>query len=82
MVAQFTGDGDQDTNDFTVKEGWEIRWETTGATFKFAITGTQDLGTVVDHPGEGGGSTFPTGSGTFRIHVTAQGQWTIRIVDH
>lgn len=81
-VAKLSGTGDQTTKSFQVKKGWEIRWATTGTTFKFAITGDRDFGTVVDHQGAGGGSTYPIGSGTFRLQVSADGPWTVRIVDH
>jgi hypothetical protein len=82
QVAEFSGTGDHETDSFEVEEGWEILWETSGTTFKFAITGDQDFGTVVDHEGEGGGSTSPVGSGTFRVLVTADGPWSIRIINH
>jgi hypothetical protein len=82
QVAQFSGTGDDETASFAVEEGWEILWESSGTTFKLGITGDQDFGTVVDHEGEGGGSTSPVGSGTFRLLVTADGPWNIRIVNH
>ena len=79
LVAEFSGTGNQDTKEFTVKKGWEIRWETKAGTFQMAITGAQDFGKVVDHPGEGSGATFPIGAGTFQLHITADGPWMVRV---
>ena len=82
VVAESNGDGDQETKSFTVKEGWEIRWETTGASLQVAITGDRDFGTVVNQVGAGGGATYPVGSGTFRLVIKARGPWTIKVVNH
>ena len=79
LVAEFSGSGDQETAEFTVQEGWEIRWETSGESFRFAITGDKDFGTVVDQQGEGGGVTNPAGQGAFRLFITAVGPWTVSI---
>jgi hypothetical protein len=82
VVTEFNGDGDQETKSFAVHDGWEIRWDTNGATFHVAIRGDQNLGTVINQDGPGGGATYPVGSGTFQLDITAQGPWTIKIVNH
>jgi len=82
VVAELNGDGDKETKSFTVKDGWEIRWETTGASLQVAITGDRDFGTVINQVDAGGGATYPVGSGTFRLAIKARGPWTIKVVNH
>jgi len=82
VVVEFSGSSDQTTSPFKVQEGWEIRWQTSAAAFKLGIGGDRDFGTVIDHQGEGSGNTYPVGAGTFQLHITADGPWTVRVLDH
>src|SRR5258708_4260381 len=75
LVATFKGGSNQRTKSFTVNDGWEIRWETNGQRFQVAIRGDQNLGTVIDQEGAGGGATYPVGSGTYQLDITADGRW-------
>lgn len=79
-VAQFRGSGDRITEAFSVREGWSIHWENTGDRFAFAISGDRDLGTVVEQEEPASGVTSPVGGGTFRLEITAEGPWSVRIV--
>lgn len=78
-VAEFSGDADQITSSFEVREGWAIHWESTGEAFAFAIDGDRDFGTVINVDEPGNGVTSPTGSGTYNLEITADGPWTVRI---
>jgi hypothetical protein len=78
-VATFSGDSDQTTGSFQVREGWAIHWDSTGQKFAFAIRGDRDFGTVINITEPGSGVTSPTGTGSFDLEVTAQGAWTISI---
>lgn len=78
-VVEFSGDSDQTTSSFDVREGWAIHWESTGEAFAFAIDGDRDFGTVIDVDEPGNGVTSPTGSGTYNLEITADGPWTVRI---
>lgn len=78
-VAEFSGDGDQTTDSFTVREGWAIEWQSSGERFAYAIRGDRDFGTVIDIDAPGNGVTSPTGSGTFFLDVTAEGPWSITV---
>ena len=78
-VAEFSGDTDQTTSSFDVREGWAIHWESTGEAFAFAIAGDRDFGTVIDVDEPGNGVTSPTGGGTFNLEIAADGPWTVRI---
>ena len=81
FVAEFKGNSDQRTKSFTVNEGWEIRWETHGQSLKVAISGDQNLGTVINQDGAGGGATYPVASGTYQLVITADGRWTITVIN-
>jgi hypothetical protein len=78
-VASFSGESDQTTGSFQVREGWAIHWGSTGQKFAFAIRGDRDFGTVINITEPGRGVTSPTGAGSFHLDVTAQGAWTISI---
>jgi hypothetical protein len=78
-VAEFSGDSNQTTGSFQVREGWAINWESTGQQFAFAIRGDRDFGTVINIDEPGSGVTSPTGAGTFHLDVTAAGPWAISI---
>ena len=78
-VAEFSGDGDQTTSPFQVREGWAIHWDSTAAHFAFAIRGDRDFGTIIDIDEPGSGVTSPTGSGSYNLEITADGPWSIRI---
>jgi hypothetical protein len=82
VVATFRGNKDQRTDTFQVESGWEIRWSTRGKRFAIAVSGAEDLGTVVEQRGKQNGSTFPRGVGAFRLDVTARGPWRIEILNH
>ena len=82
VVATFRGNGNQRTDTFTVDTGWEIAWTTRGKRFAIAVTGAEDLGTVVEQRGKQTGATFPRGAGEFRLDVTARGPWRIQILNH
>lgn len=80
VVAEFSGVSDQTTNTFQVREGWQIHWETEGDRFAFAITGDLDFGTVIEEEGPGSGITSPVPSGSFRLEITAEGPWSVTII--
>lgn len=80
VIAEFDGEGGTETDEFTVAAGWEIHWETSGRRFAIAADGDEDLGSLVEHQGAGGGSTYPEGSGTFSLSITADGPWSLTIV--
>lgn len=78
-VAEFSGTASGTTDSFSVREPWQIHWETQGESFSYAIRGDVDIGTVIEQEGPGSGVTSPMGSGTFHLEITADGPWQIRI---
>jgi hypothetical protein len=79
-VLELSGTGDQVSDPFDVTPGWQVSWQTAGERFALAITGDQDLGTVVDLPGPASGVTAPVSGGRFRLEITAEGPWSITVV--
>lgn len=79
-VASFSGDGDQLTQSFRVREGWRIQWASTGSAFEMAIDGDRNMGTVVQVAGPEDGLAAPPSAGTFHLEITATGSWTITVL--
>ena len=80
-VLSLTGDGDLASPSFQVRTGWRIEWANQGERFSFAIDGDRQFGTVVEQEEPGSGVTSPTGEGTFHLEITADGPWTVEIVE-
>jgi hypothetical protein len=82
VVTTFSGSGNKRTEPFNVDSGWEIRWKTEGKRFAVAVSGAENLGTVIEQRGKQTGATFPRGAGKFRLKITAKGPWRIDIRNH
>lgn len=80
VVAEFTGDTDRVTGDFSVTDGWQIHWQNDGEHFEFAIGGDFNFGTVITQDAPGSGVTSPTPTGTFHLEIRATGPWTVQII--
>jgi hypothetical protein len=65
---------------FEVISGWQIQWQTDGASLAIAVTGDQNLGVIVDEPGPASGVTSLAPAGTFRLDIAASGPWSITVV--
>ena len=79
-VLDLHGTGDEQTKAFDVLIGWQIQWETEGDHIVIAVTGDQDLGDQVDFPGPASGVVSPPASGTFRLQITADGPWSVTVI--
>lgn len=79
-VATFSGNADQVTTAFRVREDWRIEWQTSGPSFAMAITGDRNLGTVVAANQADSGLTAPPVGGTFKLEIRASGPWTIKVL--
>ena len=79
-VAEFAGPGAMQTEPFSVREGWQIHWDSQSDSFELAIGGDQDLGTVVDVEESARGVTTPVVGGTFYLEVSAEGDWSITVI--
>jgi hypothetical protein len=80
IILQISGTEHDVTEPFEVISGWQIQWQTDGASLAIAVTGDQNLGIVVDEPGPASGVTSLAPAGTFRLDIAARGPWSITIV--
>lgn len=79
-VAHFNGPGAATTGEFRVREGWQIHWDSESDTFSLAIRGDRDFGTVVEVDEPTSGITAPVGGGTFFLEVSAEGDWSVEVI--
>jgi hypothetical protein len=79
-VLELEGTGNQRSKAFDVLVGWQIQWATDGDHLVIAVTGDQDLGDQVDFPGPASGVVSPPASGTFRLEITADGPWSVTVI--
>ena len=84
QVAEFRGSGDNVTQTFDVKPGWELRWEVEGARLAVSLVDQsgQSVAELVNQDSTGGGSVYPRQTGTYSLHITGQGDWLIRVFNH
>ena len=79
-VIEMAGEGDATSEAFTVTQGWQIEWRIEGASIELSLDGADGLTKILEQPGPAVGVTQPTPTGTFTMHVTAEGSWRIRVV--
>jgi hypothetical protein len=81
LILRQEGTSDATTATFAVEPGWQITWRTDGESFAYAVTGDQNLGTIVDKKGPASGVTSLSLGGSFRIEIKAVGPWSIVVVN-
>lgn len=79
-VLELNGDGDQRTEPFDVLVGWQIQWQTQGDRLAIAVRGDRDVGTVLEIDGPASGVTSPPVGGNYRLEITADGPWSITVI--
>jgi len=80
IILQISGTEHDVSAPFEVVSGWQIQWQTDGASLAIAVTGDQNLGIVVDEPGPASGVTSLAPAGTFRLDIAARGPWSITVI--
>ena len=79
-VLELKGTGNKRSAQFDVLVGWQIQWETQADHIVVELTGAKPLGKVIDEDGPASGVTSPPQGGTFRLQVTADGPWSITVI--
>jgi hypothetical protein len=85
LVATFKGSSATTTKSFTVKKGWELRYE---VEIKKPITvdllgaSGAKVARLASFKGPGGGSVYPSQTGAFSLKITSTGQWLVRVFNH
>jgi hypothetical protein len=80
VIVDLSGTTNASSDVFLARRGWQIQWQTEADHFQLAIHGEPDLGTAVDQEGPGSGITSPVPNGDFRLEVTADGPWSLRVI--
>ena len=80
IILTLSGTEHDVSDPFEVISGWQIQWQTDGASLAIAVTGDQNLGVIVDEPGPASGVTSLAPAGTFRLDIAASGPWSITVV--
>lgn len=82
VIAQYSGNGTQNTRPFNVNNPWEIQWDANGQIFQvYLYDGNGNLVDVAANQMEAGkGSYYSPKTGSFYLQVNAMGDWKIKIV--
>lgn len=80
ILLEFSGTDHAVSQPFEVVSGWQIQWQTDGASIAIAVTGEQSPGLVVDETGPASGVISPGSAGTFQLNVVARGPWSITVI--
>lgn len=82
VLQEFSGSGIQTTRPFTVPDGWEIQWDSTGDLLQIYVyksDGSLD-GIAANQMGSGTGSAYQPKGGSFYLTMNAVGNWKVRVV--
>ena len=82
IIQTFTGSGIQNTRPFTVQDGWEVQWNTSGDIFQiFVYTAGGDIvGVAANQQGPGEGASYQPKGGRYYLQMNAMGTWTVKVV--
>jgi hypothetical protein len=80
IILQVSGTEHDVTDPFDALPGWQMQWQTEGTSIAIAVTGKQNLGTVVDEEGPASGVISLAPAGMFQLNVAATGPWSITVI--
>jgi len=82
VVQQVSANGQRNLRPFTVKDKWEIQWDSKGSLLNISIFTTDgkifDPGPMQQGPGRG--SSFQPKGGDYYLAVSGTGEWTVTVV--
>ena len=83
VIAQYSGNGTQNTRPFEVNGPWEIQWNADGQIFQlYLYDSSGNLIDVAANQMEAGkGSYYSPKTGSFYLQVNAMGDWQLKIVN-
>lgn len=82
-IAEFSGSTDKTTDPFKAEANWELQWQVaTGKHLTVDLLNAKDeaRGQLVDSSGKTTGSVFVSEAGEFKLRVTANGDWSVKVV--
>lgn len=82
IIAQYSGNGTQNTRPFNINSPWKIQWNAKGQIFQvYLYDGNDNLVDVAANQIEAGeGSYYSPKTGSFYLQVNAMGDWKVKIV--
>jgi hypothetical protein len=82
VIQQVSANGERNLRPFTVKDKWELQWDSKGS--MLAITVYKADGTLFDvgpmQKGPGNGSSYQPKGGNYYLKVSGSGDWTVTVV--
>ncbi|OEG62201.1 MAG: hypothetical protein BHK79_02850 [Halanaerobium sp. MDAL1] len=83
VIAEYSGNGTQNTRPFEVNSPWEIQWDAEGQIFQlYLYDSSGNLIDVAANQMEAGkGSYYSPKTGSFYLQVNAMGDWQLKIVN-
>jgi hypothetical protein len=89
VVFQISGNGARNLRPFTVRDNWEIRWESKsqffGVDYMEVNPPADDLMASLPKPGgtqagPGSGSSYQPKGGTYYLRINSMGDWTVAVI--
>jgi hypothetical protein len=80
IILAISGTEHDVSDPFDALPGWQVQWQTDGTSIAIAVTGKQNLGTVVDEEGPASGVISQPQAGTFQLNIVARGPWSITVI--
>lgn len=82
VILKEAANGTRNLRPFTVKDGWELRWDATGDHFSawiFSQNG-DPVDSLAKQRKPGSGSSYYPKGGTYHLRINAVGDWTVTVV--
>ncbi len=82
IIQQVSANGTRNLRPFTVKNGWEIRWDNKGRVLTISVRHRDGklaaIGGAATAPGRG--SSYQPRGGTYYLAVDGMGDWTVTVI--
>jgi hypothetical protein len=82
VIQQVSASGQRNLRPFTVKDKWEIQWDSKGSLLGITIYKTD--GNLFDpgpmQKGPGSGSSYQRKGGDYYLGINGAGEWTVTVV--
>ena len=82
VIQKVSANGQRNLHPFTVKDKWEIQWESKGSLLSITIYKAD--GSVFDpgpmQNGPGSGSSYQPKGGDYYLGIGGTGEWTVTVV--
>jgi len=82
ILQRESATGSRNLRPFTVKDGWELRWDAKGPSFSVSLyrPNGDPVDGLASQQKPGSGSSFYPKGGTYYLSIISGGDWTITVV--